>query len=70
MQLENTEEEEDSRDKEDVDIEGSQPEWCISSMMYSGDTPFWLETLDIVSGLQVTILYYQGFGALFPEVIF
>ena len=40
MLLENTEE--DSRDKEGVDI---------------------------VSGLQV-ILYYQGFGAFCPEVIF
>ena len=28
-------------------IEGSRPEWCISSMTYSGDTPFWLETLDM-----------------------
>ena len=27
-------------------IEGSQPEWCISSMMYSGDTPIWSETLE------------------------
>ena len=25
--------------------EGSRPEWCISSKMYSRDTPFWLETL-------------------------
>ena len=30
-----------------VNIEGSRPEWCISSMIYSGDTPFWLETLDM-----------------------
>ena len=22
-------------------------EWCISSMICSGDTPFWSETLDI-----------------------
>ena len=28
-------------------IEGSRPEWCISSMVYSGNTPFWLETLEI-----------------------
>ena len=28
-------------------IEGSQPEWCISSMIYSRDTPFWSNTLDI-----------------------
>ena len=27
-------------------IEGPRPEWCISSMIYSRDTPFWLETLD------------------------
>ena len=26
-------------------VEGSQPEWCISSMIYSRDTPFWSETL-------------------------
>ena len=25
-------------------IESSRPEWCISSMMYSRDTPFWSET--------------------------
>ena len=25
--------------------EGSWPEWCISSMIYSGDTPFWSKTL-------------------------
>ena len=24
-----------------VQIEGSWPEWCISNMMYSRDTPFW-----------------------------
>ena len=28
-------------------IEGSQPEWCISSMIYSRDTPFWSETLEL-----------------------
>ena len=31
-----------------VNIKGSRPEWCISSMIYSGDTPFWSETLDYV----------------------
>ena len=30
---------------ERVQIESSRPEWCISSMIYSRDTPFWLETL-------------------------
>ena len=29
------------------DIEGSRPEWCVSSMIYSRDTPFWLGTLNI-----------------------
>ena len=28
-------------------IKGSGPEWCISSMIYSGDTPFWFGTLDM-----------------------
>ena len=28
-----------------ANIEGSRPEWCISSMMYSRDIPFWSETL-------------------------
>ena len=32
---------------EAVDIEGSRPEWCISSMIYSRDVPFWSETLDM-----------------------
>ena len=29
-------------------MEGSRPEWCISSMVYSGDTPFWSETLNLL----------------------
>ena len=36
-------------------IEGSRPEWCISSMIYSRDTPFWSGTLDILN----TNLYPQ-----------
>ena len=28
-------------------FEGSQPERCISSMIYRRDTPFWSETLDL-----------------------
>ena len=28
-------------------FEVSRLEWCISSMVYSGDTPFWSETLDM-----------------------
>ena len=34
-------------------IEGSRPEWCISSTIYSQDTPFWSETLDM------TLFYIQ-----------
>ena len=30
-------------------IEGSWSEWCITSMIYSRDTPFWLETLDVTT---------------------
>ena len=29
-------------------IEGSRPEWCMSSMIHNKDTPFWSGTLDIV----------------------
>ena len=29
--------------------EGSGPEWCISSMLYSWDTPFWSGTLHNIS---------------------
>ena len=32
-----------------MQIEGSQPEWCISSKIYSRDTPFWSGTLEIES---------------------
>ena len=28
-------------------FEDSQPEWCVSSMSYSRDTPFWSETLEL-----------------------
>ena len=28
-------------------FEGSQPDWCISSMIYSRDTPFWSEALNL-----------------------
>ena len=29
-----------------VDFEGSQPEWCISTIFHAWDTPFWSKTLD------------------------
>ena len=32
----------------DVYIEGSQPEWCISTIYHVWDTPFWSGTLDMV----------------------
>ena len=38
-----------------VYFEGSRPEWCISSMIYSGDTPFWLETLDLLNSTAVIV---------------
>ena len=28
-------------------FKGSRPEWCISSMIYSRDIPFWSKTLDL-----------------------
>ena len=31
----------------DSNIQGSQPEWCSSSIIYSTDTPFWSETLGL-----------------------
>ena len=37
-------------------IEGSRPEWCISSTTYSRDTPFWLETLNI------SVIYKAVYG--------
>ena len=32
---------------EELQIEGSEPQWCISSMLHSPDTPFWSGTLEI-----------------------
>ena len=29
------------------DIEGFQPEWCISTIYHAWDIPFWQETLDL-----------------------
>ena len=36
-----------SMKKSKLEIEDSQPEWCISSTIYSRDIPFWLETLEV-----------------------
>ena len=33
---------------ENLHIVGSRPEWCISSMIYRIDTPFWSEILNIL----------------------
>ena len=38
-----------------VYFEGFRPEWCISSMIYSRDTPFGLETLDLFVSCQYSI---------------
>ena len=35
-------------------FKGSRPEWCISSMIYSRDLPFSLETLDLFLDMHVT----------------
>ena len=37
-------------------IEGSRPEWCISSMIYSTGTPFWSETLDIMPNVKIQLI--------------
>ena len=34
----------------DYNIEGSWPEWCISTVYHAWDTPFGLWTLDIETG--------------------
>ena len=44
-------------------FEGSQPEWCISSRIYSRDTPFWPETLEnfvfLLSSSSSSLLYFS-----------
>ena len=42
-----------------VHIEGSRSEWCVSSMIYSRDTPFWSETLDIFRSLVCIVVVHQ-----------
>ena len=44
-------------------IEGSQSEWCISSIMYSRDTPFWSDTLEIIQSISSDFI-----DALFQKV--
>ena len=34
---------------------GSRPEWCISSMIYSRDTPFWSGTLEYIMMVSSTV---------------
>ena len=38
-------------------FEGSRPEWCISSMIYSRDTLFWSGTLDMIHAGKLDRLY-------------
>ena len=42
-------------------VEGSWREWCISNMIYSRDTPFWSETLDVRTVLAQEIPNEQYF---------
>ena len=42
--------------KVSMSFRGSRPEWCISSMIYGRDIPFWLETLDLYSSVIITKL--------------
>ena len=37
-------------------IEGSLPEWCTSSMIYSRDTPFWSGTLEVYNEQTVWLM--------------
>ena len=48
-----------------VQIEGSQPEWCISSMIYSRDTPFWSETLEIYHSGRNSLVIKKQFNWTF-----
>ena len=53
-------------------IKGSRPEWCISSMICSRDTPLWSETLEI-EGSQPkwcisSIIYSRGIP-FWPETL-
>ena len=41
-------------------FQGSRPEWYISSMIYSRNTPFWSETLD----LEISVLCLKGLHGL------
>ena len=42
-----------------LSFEGSRPEWCISSMIYSGDAPFWSEAFSLFLFLFfVSILFF------------
>ena len=40
-----------------VKFEGAWPECCISSMIYSRDTPFWSETLKLIYGRMWVLLF-------------
>ena len=42
----------DYRNQQEEQIEGSRPEWCIPSMIYSRDTPFWSGTLEMAAHLR------------------
>ena len=48
-------------------IEGSRPDWCISRMIYSGDTPFWPGTLDMQWHCKV--FFVLSIVAILPELL-
>ena len=45
-------------------IEGSRPEWCISSMIYSRDTPFWSRNPWYVTHMDQKPLWSRAFIVL------
>ena len=43
--------------KTTLSFKGSRSEWCISSMIYRRDTPFWSETLGLLKqGIKTAVL--------------
>ena len=45
--------------EQEEQIKGSQPEWCISTIYHAWDTPFWLETLEMLKNPYLS--YLQDF---------
>ena len=45
----------------ELHFEGSRPEWCMSSMIYSTDIPFWSETLDLSNKRKLSLHEFNGY---------